>query len=78
MATSGISPTYQNSSDTVAYVETAKASHTRGLRHWGHIPIVFGYGSKNQKQTHLAAHVDQREQPGAGDREQRHRLGRSG
>src|SRR3974390_890574 len=32
---SGISPTNQNSSDTVAYVETANTSHTSGLRKLG-------------------------------------------
>src|SRR5271170_327798 len=36
---------YQNSNETVAYVETANASHTRGLRKFGHIFIVSGYGN---------------------------------
>src|SRR5437868_11705836 len=35
VARSGIRPTYQNKSETVAYVLTAKTSHTSGLRHWG-------------------------------------------
>ncbi len=35
----------QNRADTVAYVETAKASHTSGLRKFGHIFIVSGYGN---------------------------------
>ena len=35
-------PTYQKSSETVAYVETAKTSQMSGLRKLGHIPIVFG------------------------------------
>ena len=37
-------PTYQNSAETVAYVETANTSQMRGLRKFGHTPIVFGYG----------------------------------
>ena len=45
VARSGMRPTYQNSSDTVKYVETANTSHTSGLRHCGHRPIVFGYGT---------------------------------
>src|SRR6266567_5141305 len=45
VARSGISPTYQNSSDTVAYVETANTSHTSGLRKFGSIAIVLGYGN---------------------------------
>src|SRR5262245_6129950 len=35
----------QKSSDTVRYVDTAKTSHTSGLRKFGHMSIVFGYGS---------------------------------
>ena len=35
-------PRYQNSSETVAYVETAKTSHTSGLRNCGWMVIVFG------------------------------------
>ena len=45
VARSGISPTYQNKSDTVAYVETAKTSQISGLRHCGQSAIVLGYGS---------------------------------
>ncbi len=45
VARSGMRPTYQNNSDTVKYVETANTSHTSGLRHCGHSPMVFGYGS---------------------------------
>ena len=45
VARSGIRPTYQNRSETVAYVETANTSQTSGLRHCGHMPIVFGYGN---------------------------------
>jgi hypothetical protein len=37
-----MSPTYQKSSETVAYVETAKTSHISGLRNCGHSDIVFG------------------------------------
>src|ERR1035437_5486448 len=45
VARSGIRPTYQNSSDTVAYVETANTSHTSGLRKFGCTPMVLGYGN---------------------------------
>src|SRR5438552_5370242 len=45
VARSGIKPTYQNSSDTVAYVETAKTSQTSGLLNCGQMPIAFGYGN---------------------------------
>src|ERR1043166_7651620 len=38
VARSGMRPTYQNSADTVAYVETAKTSHTSGLRKLGCTP----------------------------------------
>jgi hypothetical protein len=44
VAKSGISPTNQNSSETVPYVETAKTSQINGLRNCGQIPIVLGYG----------------------------------
>src|SRR5262245_36550684 len=44
LAKSGISPTNQNRNDTVAYVLTAKTSHTNGLRHCGQSFIVSGYG----------------------------------
>ena len=40
-----MSPTYQNSIETVAYVEIANTSQMRGLRKFGQIPIVFGYGN---------------------------------
>src|SRR5512139_2847596 len=42
VARSGINPTYQKSRETVAYVETAKTSQTRGLRVCGQIAIVLG------------------------------------
>src|ERR1700694_3848255 len=45
VARSGMRPTNQNSSETVAYVDTANTSHTSGLLNWGHTPIVFGYGT---------------------------------
>src|SRR6185436_21002546 len=45
VARSGIRPTNQNIADTVAYVETAKTSHTSGLRKFGSMFIVFGYGN---------------------------------
>src|ERR1700723_1078267 len=51
VAKSGTSPTYQKSKDTVAYVETAKTSHTSGLRNCGHSHIALGYGV-NQKNSH--------------------------
>src|SRR5664279_5797573 len=41
---SGIRPTYQKSSETVAYVDTANTSHTSGLRKLGSMPMVLGYG----------------------------------
>src|SRR6266403_3045436 len=45
VARSGSNPMNQNSAETVAYVETANASHTKGLRKLGHIFIVSGYGN---------------------------------
>src|SRR5579875_1253211 len=45
LARSGINPTYQNTSDTVPYVDTAKTSHSSGLRGCGHSHIEFGYGN---------------------------------
>src|SRR5579864_5728595 len=42
---SGISPTNQNTADTVAYVETAKTSQTSGLRKFGWTVVEFGYGN---------------------------------
>src|SRR5437868_9426927 len=50
-ARSGIRPTYQKTSEMVPYVETANTSHTRGLRKFGQIDIVFGYG-KSQYASH--------------------------
>ena len=38
-------PTNQKRAEIVAYVETAKTSHMRGLRNCGQRPIVFGYGN---------------------------------
>ena len=38
-------PTYQNSSETVAYVLTANTSHSSGLRKFGQTDIWFGYGA---------------------------------
>src|SRR5271156_1571845 len=51
VAKSGTSPTNQKSNDTVAYVETAKTSHTNGLRNCGHSHMGFGYGI-SQKNSH--------------------------
>ena len=36
---------YQNTTEIVAYVETAKTSHASGERNCGHTFIVFGYGN---------------------------------
>src|SRR5438045_1804385 len=44
VARSGINPMNQNSREIVAYVETAKTSHTSELRNCGHTLIVLGYG----------------------------------
>src|SRR6476619_805600 len=44
VARSGTRPTYQNSSETVAYVDTANTSQMSGLRKFGHSVIEFGYG----------------------------------
>src|ERR1700738_2471214 len=38
-------PTYQNTTEMVAYVETANTSQASGLRNCGHTFIVFGYGN---------------------------------
>src|SRR5438046_1479300 len=51
VARSGTSPTYQNSAETVAYVETANTSQMSGLRNCGQIPIELGYG-KSQYASH--------------------------
>src|SRR5438067_6920588 len=45
VARSGINPMNQNSREIVAYVETAKTSHTSGLRNCVHTLIVLGYGN---------------------------------
>src|SRR5579875_2968435 len=45
LARSGIRPTYQNTSETVPYVDTANTSHSSGLRGCGHNHIEFGYGN---------------------------------
>jgi|GEM_PF-5309281 len=40
---------YQNSTDTVKYVETANTSHIRGDRNCGQIgPFEFGNGNSHQ------------------------------
>src|SRR5579864_4116364 len=39
---SGIKPVNQNSSETVAYVETANTSHTSGLRKFGSTVMLLG------------------------------------
>src|SRR5664279_2048745 len=45
-------PTNQKRAEIVAYVETAKTSHIRGLRNWGQRPIVFGYGKSQYTASH--------------------------
>ena len=45
VARSGMRPMYQNTIETVAYVETANTSQISGLRKFGHSAIVFGYGN---------------------------------
>src|SRR3954453_9305115 len=52
VARSGIRPTYQNNSETVPYVDTAKTSQISGLRNCGHIPITFGYGNSQYAASH--------------------------
>src|ERR1700744_1659189 len=42
---SGIMPTYQNTTEIVAYVDTPNPSHASGLGTCGHTFIVFGYGN---------------------------------
>src|SRR5215469_1694778 len=42
---SGTMPMYQNTTEIVAYVETANTSHSSGERNCGQIVIVFGYGN---------------------------------
>ena len=38
-------PTYQNRTETVKYVLTAKTSQRSGLLKLGHMPIWFGIGN---------------------------------
>src|ERR1700761_5573162 len=38
-------PMYQNTTEIVAYVDTANTSHASGERNCGHTFIEFGYGS---------------------------------
>ena len=45
VAKSGTSPTYQNTAEIVAYVETANTSHTSGLRNCDQTPMLLGYGN---------------------------------
>src|SRR5580698_8840811 len=45
VARSGTKPTNQNSSEIVAYVETANTSQISGLRNCGHTPIELGFGN---------------------------------
>jgi hypothetical protein len=42
---SGISPTYQKTSDIVKYVDIAKTSQTNGELKFTQRPLVFGYGN---------------------------------
>ena len=42
VARSGISPTYQNSSETVKYVETANTSQISGLLNCGQTDMLLG------------------------------------
>src|SRR5215470_8581742 len=44
-AKSGISPRYQNISDTRKYVDTAAASHGSALLTCGQVSIIDGYGN---------------------------------
>src|SRR5262249_38710013 len=48
VAKSGIMPMYQNSSDTVMYVLTAKTSQSRGERKLGQMALALGIGKTNQ------------------------------
>src|SRR5580704_15279410 len=47
-ARSGISPMYQNNTDTVKYVETANTSHINGERNCGQMPCPLGIGKSHQ------------------------------
>src|SRR5262245_66226555 len=51
VAMSGTRPMNQKSDETVKYVLTANTSKSSGLRKFGHICIVFGYG-KSQYASH--------------------------
>src|ERR1700761_8098598 len=42
---SGTMPMYQNTTEMVAYVETANTSQASGERNCGQMFIVFGYGN---------------------------------
>src|SRR5712664_4572242 len=48
VARSGIRPVYQNSTDTVKYVETANTSHISGERNCGQTEFAFGIGNSHQ------------------------------
>src|SRR6187200_408552 len=48
IARSGTSPTYQNSTETVKYVETANTSHISGERNCGQSAFDVGIGNRNQ------------------------------
>src|ERR1700753_2646643 len=48
---SGIMPMYQNTTEMVAYVETANTSHNKGERNCGHTFMVLGQG-KTQSPSH--------------------------
>src|ERR1700747_3862762 len=48
VAKSGTKPVYQNRTDTVKYVETAKTSHISGLRKFCQIAQLLGTGARYQ------------------------------
>src|SRR3954466_1049464 len=48
VARSGIKPMYQNSSETVKYVDTANTSQSSGERNCGQIELALGIGSNHQ------------------------------
>ena len=73
VARSGRRPTYQKTSEIVAYVETAKTSQMSGLRKLGHVPSVPGIG-RSQWGSQGRPEVEDRVHPRAGDGEDRHRL----
>src|SRR5438067_10495175 len=52
VARSGMRPTNQNISDTVAYVDTANTSQMSGLLNCGQRFIVFGYGNSQYAASH--------------------------